>query len=256
MSNSRGPEPAESSPAEPSPVVVERGRVVTPSAQIADGAVVIEGERIAWVGAVAEAPREWAAAVAATAAVPGHWVLPGLVDLHNHGGGGAGFPDVATVDEARRAAREHLRHGTTSVVASLVTAPRDVLVARTGLLADLVEEGEIVGIHLEGPFLAPEKKGAHAEHLLLDPDPASVQRLIEAGGPALRMITMADAFQFCVGTVGLAIPEVAAMAATTPARFHGLEDVGELAVGKRADVCLVDDDGILHQVWHRGERVL
>lgn len=196
MSNSRGPElaepsHAEPSHAEPSSLVVERGQVVTASALIPDGVVVIEGERIAWVGAAAEAPREWAAAVAATAPVPGQWVLPGLVDLHNHGGGGAGFPDVATVDEARRAAREHLRHGTTSVVASLVTAPRDVLVARTGLLADLVDEGEIVGIHLEGPFLSARRCGAQDPGAMTPGDAGLVREVAAAARGGLATMTLA-----------------------------------------------------------------
>ena len=76
------------------------------------------------------------------------------------------------------------------------------------------------------------------------------------GAIAGSTLTMADAFRFCVSTVGLPIPDVAQMAATTPARFHGLDDVGELAVGKRADVCLVDDEGTLHEVWHKGVRVV
>lgn len=46
------------------------------------------------------------------------------------------------------------------------------------------------------------------------------------------------------------------MAATTPARWHGLSEVGTLEVGKRADVCVVDDSGRLQQVWRRGRRIV
>lgn len=191
MSTPHGPGPVTALPAAALPVVVERGQVVTPSGVIADGAVVIEGERIAWVGDAAEAPARWADAVAATAAEPGASVLPGLVDLHNHGGGGAGFPDVSTVDEARVAAREHLRHGTTSVVASLVTAPREALLARAALLADLVDEGEIVGIHLEGPFLSERRCGAQDPGAMIPGDAALVREVAAAARGALVTMTVA-----------------------------------------------------------------
>ena len=101
--------------------LVLRGRVVTPDAVLLDAAVVVEGDRLTWVGPVetATAPPALADAVrAAPAPAPGTTLLPGLVDLHNHGGGGASFPDAATADVARRAVREHLVHGTTTLVAS------------------------------------------------------------------------------------------------------------------------------------------
>ena len=143
--------------------VVLRGRVVTPDRVIEDAAVVIEDTVIVWVGAVstATAPAALAEAVAATPApLPGTTLLPGLVDVHCHGGGGASFPDATDVADARRAAHEHLRHGTTSLVASLVTADAETLIAQTALLADLADAGELAGIHLEGPFLSRARCGA------------------------------------------------------------------------------------------------
>lgn len=359
---------------------------VTPNARIT-----MDGDRIVEIsdGAPAEG---------------GLWAVPGFVDTHCHGAVDVAFgsPDL---DANRRARRFHLEQGSTSLFASTVTLSIDDIVEQEAVLRQLFEEGVIDGIHLEGPFLAPEKKGAHPLELLRDPDPQSVERLIEAGGPALKMITMAPeregsmaaigrfveagvavafghsaadaetcrasiaagatvathlfnamngihhrtpgpvpsllhderilaelvcdgvhldtdvirmafdaagadrialvtdamsatgaadgdymlgnlpvqvrdgvarlttddgsqgaiagstltmagAFEFCVSRVGLSIPDVARMAATTPARYHGLTDVGELAVGRRADVCLVDDDGRLHEVWSRGERIV
>ena len=75
------------------------------------------------------------------------------------------------------------------------------------------------------------------------------------GSIAGSTLTMARAFGFVVGRVGLSIPEAARIAATTPARWHGLEEVGTLEAGKRADICVVDDAGELQQVWRRGERI-
>ena len=68
--------------------------------------------------------------------------------------------------------------------------------------------------------------------------------------------TMAKAFQFLIKEVGCSIEEAAVMTSTTPARWHGLEDVGRLAPGRWADICLVDDDGNLRGVMRRGETIV
>ncbi|MEO7589108.1 MAG: N-acetylglucosamine-6-phosphate deacetylase [Arachnia sp.] len=328
------------------------------------------------------------------------WAVPGFVDTHSHGAVGVSYgdPDVAA---NQRAIDYHRTQGSTTIFASTVTEPIDKLERQLAVLRQLVEADELAGIHLEGPFLAEEKKGAHDPALLRDPDPESVERLIAAGGPALKMITMAverrhseaatrrfteagvkvafghsaadeavtreslgwgvcivthlfsamnpihhrkpgpvpvlltdercmvelicdgihhapviarmsidaagidrvgmvtdsmsatgkgdgryilgelevdvvdgtarlvttdgspgaiagstltmaKAFRFLVEEVGCTIEEAAVMTSTTPARWHGLDDVGQIAVGRWADLCLVDDDGVLHEVIRRG----
>jgi N-acetylglucosamine-6-phosphate deacetylase len=118
------------------------------------------------------------------------WVVPGFVDTHVHGGGGA---DYATTDrdEALRARDFHRRHGTTTSFASLVTADLDTIVAQIETLVPLVSSGDLAGIHLEGPFLSAAKCGAHHPSLLRAPEPASLDRLLEAGQGAISMITIA-----------------------------------------------------------------
>jgi N-acetylglucosamine-6-phosphate deacetylase len=113
-----------------------RGRVVTPELVIDDGVVVLEGDTIVWVGpADAAGAGGWPEVPDASEVPP--TLLPGLVDLHNHGGGGAGFPDVSTPEQARVAIGEHLSHGTTTLVASLVTAAPDTLRRRVAVLTTL-----------------------------------------------------------------------------------------------------------------------
>ena len=118
-------------------------------------------------------------------------LLPGLVDLHNHGGGGAGFPEACTPEHARVAIGEHLRHGTTSLVASLVTATPDTLRQRVGLLTALAESDELAGIHLEGPFLSTARCGAQDPDLIQTPDADLVHELAETAHGHLVTMTVA-----------------------------------------------------------------
>ena len=170
-----------------------RGRVVTPQEVVEDGVVVLDGAKIAWVGdrRDAAAAGYGAEVEAAEAPVDGQVVLPGLVELHNHGGGGASFPDAEDAEQALVAVREHRRHGTTSLVASLVTAERETLLRRVATLADLGDAGEIAGIHLEGPFLSEVRCGAQNPHDMLAGDAELVRAIAEAGRGHFRTMTFA-----------------------------------------------------------------
>lgn len=325
-------------------------------------------------------------------------VVPGFVDTHTHGAAGAAFTDA----DAQAAIDHHRRHGSTSIFASTVTASLPDVHAQLDRLRPLVEAGELAGVHLEGPFLSPAKKGAHTESLLIDPLPERIEPLVS--DPIVRMVTIAPeregalvaaracaehgvaaafghsdadaataragvdagmsvathlfnamrpinhrepgpvpvlltdprvmvelicdgvhlapevvlmaiqtagpdrvalvtdamsatgqsdgdyelgglgvqvrdgvarlktvdgspgaiagstltmdrAVEFLV-RLGVPIEDAARMAATTPARWHGLGDVGELAPGRRADLCVLGDDGSLEAVMRRGTWVV
>ena len=170
-----------------------RGRVVTPDHIINDGAVVLSGAHIAWVGPADQAARAgFADAVEQAQAAPeGGYLLPGLVDVHCHGGGGESFPNAETAEQAMVSVLEHRRFGTTSLVASCVTAAPDVLRARTRVLAGLCEDGELAGIHFEGPFVSVERCGAQDPTYIIDPDAALTRELIELGGGHVVTMTIA-----------------------------------------------------------------
>ncbi|WP_300269154.1 N-acetylglucosamine-6-phosphate deacetylase [Microbacterium sp.] len=117
-------------------------------------------------------------------------LTPGFIDIHGHGGGGASFDDGA--DSIRTARALHREHGTTRAVVSLVTAPVDDLARRVAEIADLMTtDADILGSHLEGPFLDPGHHGAHEPSLLRDPALAEVTRLLEAGRGTVRQVTIA-----------------------------------------------------------------
>ncbi|MGW8364604.1 N-acetylglucosamine-6-phosphate deacetylase [Streptomyces wedmorensis] len=160
--------------------VLAGAHVVLPTGIVENGRVIVDGGRIA-----GSAP-EGAPSIDLT----GHWLVPGFVDMHNHGGGGASFTS-GTVDEVLKGVHTHRLHGTTTAVASFVTGEMDFLTQRAGLLSELAEQGDIAGLHFEGPFISPCRKGAHDETLLRDPDPADVRKLIDAGRGQARMVTLA-----------------------------------------------------------------
>ena len=121
--------------------------------------------------------------------VRGLILAPGFVDMHCHGGGGATFADGP--DAARTAAHTHLTNGTTTLMASLVSAaPRHLASQVTGLVP-LVAAGTLVGIHLEGPWISHRQCGAHDPEVLRRPDPIEVRSLLEAGQGAVAMVTLA-----------------------------------------------------------------
>jgi N-acetylglucosamine-6-phosphate deacetylase len=194
---------------EPTETLYLRGRVVTPTAVLEDGVVVVDGALIAWVGPAADAGAAGWPDVPAAAARP-RTVLPGLVDLHDHGGGGASFPDSTTPDEARVAIREHLAHGTTTLVASLVTAAPDTLRQRVGVLAELADAGELAGIHLEGPFLSTVRCGAQDPHLIQAPDAGLVRELAAAAHGHLVTMTVAPELAGVAGDDGVSAALISA----------------------------------------------
>ncbi|QFR02703.1 N-acetylglucosamine-6-phosphate deacetylase [Streptomyces phaeolivaceus] len=159
---------------------MDGANVVLPTGTVKNGRLTIDGTKIA-----ANHPEN-----AHTIDVRAHWVVPGFIDLHNHGGGGASFTS-GTVDDVLHGIRTHRLHGTTTLVASTVTDDMDGLAHRAGLLSELAEQGDIAGIHFEGPFISPCRKGAHLEELLRDPDPAEVRKLIDAARGRAAMVTLA-----------------------------------------------------------------
>lgn len=117
-------------------------------------------------------------------------VVPGFVDTHVHGGGGASFSTARPADTAT-AVEFHRRHGTTTLIASLVTAAPAELLRQVKALAGEVRGGVIAGIHLEGPWLSASRCGAHDPSLLRDPDAGELDRVLSLGSNTIRMVTLA-----------------------------------------------------------------
>jgi len=152
------------------------GRVVTPDGVIEDGYVEVDGAHITGTGD--------------GAVHDGHWIVPGFVDIHVHGGGGHTFT-TGNAEAARQAAAFHRRYGTTTMLASLVSSPYRLMRTATRAFAPLVAEDVLAGIHFEGPYLSHARCGAQNPKYLRDPSTDELAALIELGRGTVRMVTLA-----------------------------------------------------------------
>jgi N-acetylglucosamine-6-phosphate deacetylase len=176
--------------------VIAAGTVVSGVEILRPGWLRIEGDRVTAVGR--GQPPDGATDLGEKL------IVPGFVDIHVHGGGGGSFTAGDAVN-AKRAVDFHRSRGTTTMFASLVTAPAAELQRSVAILAELVEDGLVAGIHLEGPWLSERRCGAHDAQQLRDPDPEELRTLFKISRENIKMITLApertgalDAIKFIV----------------------------------------------------------
>jgi N-acetylglucosamine-6-phosphate deacetylase len=110
----------------------------------------------------------------------GHLLLPGFIDVQVNGGGGLLFNDAPTVETLRGIAQEHRKYGTTGMLPTLITDTAEQMHAALQAVDDAIEQGVpgILGIHVEGPFLANARKGIHNAALFRHPDESDIEALI------------------------------------------------------------------------------
>ena len=168
------------------------GDIVTPSGVLPGGALTVDD-----AGDIANVSQRRTSPVrGADIDATGLLVLPGFIDMHVHGGGGADFMR-GTTDETRQVARTHARFGTTGMLATTITASRQdtddaILAARTVIEAGPDEgEARLLGIHLEGPYICAVRRGAQPLAHVRPPDAEELAHWLALAGGTVRQITLA-----------------------------------------------------------------
>lgn len=166
------------------------GTLISDGAACPDSVVAVLGDRIVYAGPRSGFEGSDLPDAEEIDLPDGSSILPGLVDLHCHGAAGGDFPAGDIV--GCRAAVDYLhRNGTTTLLASLVTAAPEDLLRGVGTLRQLADEGLIAGIHSEGPFLSYARCGAQNPEWLRDPDPELLSLMLNEAGGWLKTMTYA-----------------------------------------------------------------
>ncbi|BCU82700.1 N-acetylglucosamine-6-phosphate deacetylase [Polycladomyces abyssicola] len=165
------------------------GRVVLADGILDDGMVVFQGERILYVGPYLEEYGKRGLVQKTTG-----FIWPGLIDVHVHGAGGADVMD-GTPSSLRTMAKTLARHGVTGFLATTMTMDRPRLeraLANVAAEAPRMREGaEILGVHLEGPWICPRHRGAQNPAYISDPRPEDAEWAWNASDGWLRWVTLA-----------------------------------------------------------------
>ncbi len=180
------------------PTAIFAARALTPLEEIRDAVIVVDGRQIIAVGPRREivlpaGAREHSAA--------GLTVIPGFVDVHIHGAGGHDVME-GTGEALDCVAACVARHGTTSLVATTVTASAErichsaaaiarYIQARCSALPEAAPLAEVLGIHFEGPFISPARRGVHPLEWIAQPSAAVLRRFLDAASGTGRILTLA-----------------------------------------------------------------
>ncbi len=199
--------------------IIRNGTLITPLEEIPDGVVVVQNARIVDVGRRGEIQEPPNARIIDA---DGHFIIPGLIDIHVHGSAGADALD-ATRDALETMSQFFVTRGVTAFLGTLITAPRENMLAAMACMRDVIRHAglsgaELLGSHAEGPFLNPAQKGAHPEELLVLPTPEQFRPYLEYAD-VMRIMTLAPERE---GAVDLIRALVNAGVVATMGHTHGI----------------------------------
>lgn len=195
------------------------GRVLSERGFESDLSVIVEEGHIV---AVVPGP---APSGAQTVDLHGQYLVPGFIDTQVNGGGDVLLNDTPTVDGIRRIAEAHRQYGTTGLLPTLISDDVEVMVAAIDAVREAIQQGVpgILGIHLEGPYLAAARKGVHNPDKFHTPDEAELDRIASLG-VGKTMLTLAPE-RFANATLqALAARGVLVCAGHTAADYERLRD--------------------------------
>lgn len=192
--------------------VVYASRILTPQEEFADCVIVVEGGRITGIGHrdevhIPPGAKDYVAS--------GMTVIPGFVDVHIHGAGGHDVME-ATPDALDRITATVARFGTTSIVATTVTAPVEDTCHSLEGIAQYIHShenaaentrfgAEILGMHLEGPFINKERRGVHPVDSIARPSIETFEKFRAAGGGLVKILTVAPELPGAIELIAAAV---------------------------------------------------
>lgn len=122
----------------------------------------------------------------------GQYISPGFIDIQLNGGYEHYFSSTPTVDVLREMTQACLEHATPYYYATLITSPTEAIFSAIEAVREtMLSDRHLLGLHLEGPFLNPERRGAHQAHLIQKPTDDIVDRIIATGRGVVKMMTIA-----------------------------------------------------------------
>lgn len=166
---------------------IKNGQTVTPD-RIINGCVVVKDGKILECGYTGEIPYD-----ASVIDAGGDYIMPGFVEVHVHGGGGFDYMD-GTVEAFNAVSKVHREHGTTTILPTTVACSFDSMVRVFDTYRKVLSQNTIInygGLHLEGPFISMEMKGAQNPEYVRCPSRKEVDAILEAGGDVIRKCTVA-----------------------------------------------------------------
>lgn len=217
------------------PIAIIGGTIITPLQKYNQGVLLISGDKIAAVGTADEVkiPEN-----AETINAAGKLVAPGYIDSHTHGGFGYDYMDI-NQDQLDEVLAKLPSKGVTSVVPTIASASLDDQIRMLKALKEGAHRSprgaKIVGVHLEGPYLAPEKRGAQPLDALRMPNIEEVHRLLEIGEGLVRLVTLAPELPGCLDVIEyLAGQGVVVSAGHTIASYDVIESAVKRGLSRAA----------------------
>jgi N-acetylglucosamine-6-phosphate deacetylase len=163
------------------------GRVFDGRGWHRDAAVMVQDGRIVGLASPGEIPSDWP-----QSRVPaGVFVTAGFIDLQVNGGGGVLLNDHPTADGMRAIARAHRRYGTTACLPTLITDTREQTRSAIAAARSVAGREGVLGLHLEGPFISPQRPGVHRPDRIAEPGAGDLEQLCELAGAGRSLVTLA-----------------------------------------------------------------
>lgn len=121
----------------------------------------------------------------------GDYIIPGFIDVQVNGGGGAFLTKDITEESVEKMTSAHLEYGTTSLLPTLISTSHDRILEALDIIKKSMSHSGVLGMHLEGPYFNPKKKGAHYEKFIHSPSDKEITDLVTKGKDIIKVLTLA-----------------------------------------------------------------